>query len=197
MATAKIRQARPQDAAQVAEICADYVENTASSLDTMPPTIGQMEARIRAAETMYPFLVCELDGRVVAYACAFRRFEEQSLDWSVFLSTFVTSDVGSRGIGRALLEALEEILRAMGVVNLYSLAAYNAQSEYFHQARGFTEAGRLREAIYKEGKWRDLAYYQKSLALHDTNPAPVRPIGDLDKAELEKVFRRAERGIRV
>jgi len=196
MENLQIRLVRVEDAAQVVEIYADYVENTTASLEAAPPTFEQMEDRIRNSAAQYPFLVCELDGQVVAYAYVFRRFEEQSFDWSVFLSTFVASSVGSRGIGRALLDALEEILRIMGIVNIYSLAASNSRSEYFHLARGFTEAGRLREAIYKGGKWRDLAYYQKSIALHEKDPAPVRPLGALDEAELERIFRRAERGIR-
>ena len=197
MSKAQIRKARPEDAAQVAEVCADYVANTTASLDITPPTAEQMEEKIRSLGADYPFLVCEVDGKVVAYAYAFRRFEESTFDWSVFLSTFVASALGSKGIGRALLEALEEVLRTMGVVNLYSLASSNSQSEYFHMARGFTEAGRLREALYKQGKWRDLVYYQKSLALHDKDPAPVRPVGVLDEAELEKLFRRAERAIKL
>ena len=197
MSNVQIRQARPEDAAQVAEICADYVTNTTAALDTEPPTAEQIEEKIRSIGEYYPFLVCELNGKVVAYAYAFRRFEESSFDWSVFLSTFVSAAVGSKGIGRALLEVLEGVLRTMGVVNLYSLASSNSQSEYFHMARGFTEAGRLREALYKQGKWRDLVYYQKSLALHDKDPAPVRPMGVLEEAELETLFRRAERSIKV
>jgi len=197
MANVQIRLVREADAAQVAEIYADYVENTTASLETEPPTVEQLEARIRSSAARYPFLVCELDGRIVAYAYAFRRFEEQSFDWGVFLSTFVSSSVGSLGIGRALLDALEETLQKMGIVNIYSLAVYNSKSEYFHLARGFTEAGRLREAVYKQGKWRSLAYYQKSIALHDKELAPVRPISDLDEAELATIFTRAERGIRA
>ena len=155
----------------------------------------QMEARIRTNGAYYPFLVCELDGQIVGYAYAFRRFEEQSLDWSVFISTYTS--IEGKGISRALIEALEEILRAMGVVNIYSIAAHNSKSQYFHLARGFIEAGRLREAVYKGGKWRDLAYYQKSIALHDTDPAPVQAVGELDQARLAQMIKRAEQAIRA
>jgi len=195
MANIEIRLARPEDAAQIALAAADYVENTTASLDIDPPTTEQMEARIRTNGAFYPFLVCALDDKIVGYAYAFRRFEEQSFDWSTFVFSY--SAVGEKGIGRALLEALEEILRTMGITNIYAIATHNPKSQYFHLARGFTEAGRLREAIYKKGKWRDLAYYEKSIALHETDPVPVRPIGDLDEATLEKIFDRAKRAIRL
>ncbi|MCL2567890.1 MAG: N-acetyltransferase family protein [Oscillospiraceae bacterium] len=195
MSTVQIRLARPEDAAGVAAVYAEYVENTTSALDTTPPTVEQMEARIRTSGATYPFLVCVADGKIVGYAYAFRRFEEQSFDWSVFISTYAT--IGGKGISRALLEALEEALRAMGIVNIYSIAVHNEKTQFFHLARAFTEAGRLREAIYKQDRWRDLAYYQKSLALHDTNPAPVKPIGELDEAVLAQICTRAQRAIRL
>lgn len=195
MPTIEIRLARPSDAAQVAAIYADYMEKTVASLDMEPPNPAQMEARICGCGTFYPFLVCELDGQIVGYAYAFRRFEEPSFDWSAFISVY--SSVGGKGISRALLGALEEILRAMGLVSVYVIATHNDKSRYFYQARDFTEAGRLQEAIYKDGKWRDVAYYQKSIALYETPPAPVRSVKDLSETELDKILDRAMRGIRV
>jgi len=179
----------------VAEVYAAYMENTTASLDLAPPTVEQMECRICDCAKFYPFLVCELDGKIVGYAYAFTRLEEASFAWSAYIATY--SSVGERGIGRALLDALEETLRAMGIVNTYAIVTHSAQSQYFYQSRGFTEAGRLREAIYKAGKWRDIAYYQKSIALHDDVPDPVCAVGELDEAELGKIFRRAERAIRI
>jgi len=195
MSTIDVRLARPEDAAEVAAVYADYVQNTTSALDLAPPTVEQIEGRICACGTTLPFLVALVDGKVVGYAYAFRRFEEQSFDWSVFISTYAT--IVGKGISRALLEALEETLRAMGIVNIYSIAVHNEKTQFFHLARGFTEAGRLREAIHKQGRWRDLAYYQKSLALHEDNPAPVKPVGELDAVTLEQIFTRAKRAIRL
>jgi len=195
MSNIQIRRAHLSDAAGVAAVYADYMENTTASLDMEPPSLTQMECRICDCGAYYPFLVCELDGKIVGYAYAFRRFEEPSFDWSAFISVYAS--VGGKGISRALLDALEETLRAMGIVSIYAIVTHNDKSRYFHQARDFTEAGRLQEAIYKEGKWRDIAYYQKTIALNEIPPAPVRSVRDLDKAELDKILDRAGRSIRI
>ena len=197
MSTIILRMARPEDAAVVAEIYRDYVENTTASLELKPPTAAEMETRILTCGKIYPFLICELDGRVVGYAFASRHFEQSAFDWSASISTFVAKSVGSKGIGRALLDALEGLLRAMGVINLYSLVTYNERSEYFHLARGFSGVGRLREAAYKHGQWRDLAYYEKALALHEHPPKAVRPVLELDKAEVEGILNRAKKMIKL
>jgi len=197
MSNHKIRLARAEDAKQVAEIYQEYVENPAATLDLNPPTTEEMACRICTCGQFYPFLVCEVDGAVVAYAYAFRRFEEQAFDWGAFVSTYVSKSVGGRGIGRTLLDTLEEIMRAMGLVNMYSMVALSEKSKYFHLARGFSEVGRLREAAYKQGKWRDLAYYEKNLALHDQDPAQVKSVQALDEDMLEKIFQNAEKLINL
>jgi len=197
MPNLEVRLARPEDAAQVAEVYAAYVQDTTAALETDPPTVEEIEARIICVSSMmnYPFLVCALDGKIVGYAYAHRRYEEAAFDWGVFISTYAS--LSGLGISRALLEALEEILRAMGIVNIYALALHNAKSQYFHLARGFSEVGRLREAVHKGGKWRDLAYYEKAIALHDENPAPPCGVGEIGESQLEKILRRAEKSIKV
>ncbi|MCL2588734.1 MAG: N-acetyltransferase family protein [Oscillospiraceae bacterium] len=195
MTKVQIRLAKLEDAAQLAAVFAHYVENTTASLEAAPPTEEQMAHRIRCYGAEYPFLVCELDGEIAGYAYAFRRFEEQAFDWSAFVSLYAS--IGKKGISRALLAALEETLRVMGILNLYVITVHNSKSQYFHLARGFTEAGRLREAAFKEGRWRDLAYYEKSIGLHSEDPEPLRKIGEVDPVKLEEICKRAEKAIRA
>jgi len=197
MASIQIRLAKETDADAIAAIYGEHVMDTAITTEVEPPTGHEMACRICTCKEFYPFLVCELDGEVVAYAYACRHLEGAVFDWGATASAYVSKGAGGHGIGPALLDALEEILRAMGVVNLYSVVIFNARSQYFHQARGFSEVGRLREAAYKGGKWRDLAYYEKSLALHEENPQAVRAVQEIEAAKLEKIFQQASRGIRL
>lgn len=197
MAHINIRLATTADAEAVANIYQDYVESTSSSLDLNPPTPGEMECRICTCGQFYPFLVCEIDGTVEAYAYAFRRFDEQAFDWGAFVSSYVSKTTTGHGIGRTLLEALEGILQSMGIVSIYSVATLSEKSKYFHLACGFSEAGRLREAAYKQGKWRDLAYYEKTIAPHDKNPTPVKSVQELDQAVLTHILRRAVKTIHL
>jgi len=197
MANIQIRLAKEVDSEAIAAVYGEHVTDTAIATEAKPPTGHEMACRICACAEFYPFLVCELDGKVVAYAYACRHLEGAVFDWGATASAYVSKRASGHGIGAALLDALEEILRAMGVINLYSVVIFSTRYQYFHQARGFSEVGRLREAAYKGGKWRDLAYYEKSLALHEGNPQAVRPIQEIEVEKLEKIFRQASRGIRI
>lgn len=196
MANIQIRLARETDAEAIAAIYSEHVVDTEAVLEVEPPTGHEMACKICDCGAFYPFLVCEIDGEVAAYAYACRHLEGAVFDWGATAATYVSKQMLGRGIGCALLDALEEALRAMGVVNLYSVVTYSAKSQYFHQARGYSEVGRLREAAYKGERWRDIAYYEKSLALHERNPQAVRSVHAIEAAELEKIFQKACRGIR-
>jgi len=197
MADVKIRLAQAGDAEAVAAIYREHVTDEAITPEIEPPTGHEMACRICDCGEFYPFLVCEVDGKVVAYAYACRHLEGDVFNWGANAATYVSKQVGGRGIGCALLDAMEETLRAMGVVNLYSVVIYNAKIEYFHLARGFSEVGRLREAAYKGGRWRDLAYFEKSLALHERSPQAVRPVQDVGVEKLAQIFEQARKRIKL
>jgi len=197
MARIQIRLARETDSEAIAAIYGEHATDTAIATEIKPPTGHEMACRICTCGEFYPFLVCELDGEVAAYAYACRHLEGTVFDWGATASAYVSKKAAGHGIGRALLDALEEILRAMGVINLYSVVIFSTRNQYFHQARGFSEVGRLREAAYKGGQWRDLAYYEKSLALHEEDPQAVRSVHEIEGEKLEKIFGQASRGIRL
>jgi len=197
MADIIIRPAKETDGEAIAGIYREYVINTAATLEIEPPTGHEMACRICNCAEFYPFLVCEVGDEVIAYAYACRQFEGAAFDWNASVSTYVSKPMSGKGIGRALLDALEEILRAMGIVNLYSLITYHAKSEYFHLARGFEEAGRMREAAFKQGRWRDLVQYEKILALHERSPQAPRPAREVEEAKIGKICQQAKRQIRL
>ena len=68
--TATIRLATPHDAAGVQAIYAPAVRETAISFELEPPTVGDMERRIREVMERMPWLVCEHRGKILGYAYA-------------------------------------------------------------------------------------------------------------------------------
>lgn len=69
-----------------------------------------------------------------------------------------------RGIGRALIGAAEATARAAGAhILVAGISAENGPALAFHRAVGFEEAGRVREAGRKFGRWIDLVLMQKRL----------------------------------
>lgn len=175
-----IRDASPDDAAELVRIYAPYVRETAVSFEYEVPTVEAFAERIATTLERYPYLVAERDGSVVGYAYAGPFKARAAYDWSAELSVYVDRTVHDQGIGRALYEELEDRLRALGLVNLYACITTSDQEDeyisfdsiYFHKRMGFTLAGRFRHCGCKFGRWYDMIWMEKRIADHVPNPAP-------------------------
>lgn len=51
--------------------------------------------------------------------------------------------------------------------------------EKLHEAMGFTLMGVLKNTGYKNGKWRDVSWYEKQLNPYPEHPVPFRKITEL------------------
>src|SRR5512141_647816 len=74
-AASRIRRAEPADAAGILAIYAPIVRETAISFELEPPTLEQMQARIKATTAGLPWLVAESGQAVMGYAYAGRHRE--------------------------------------------------------------------------------------------------------------------------
>lgn len=99
--TARIRPANADDVPDICRIYAPFVENTAISFETDPPTGAEIADRIETTTARYPWLVCEIDG-VVGYAYAGAHRSRAAYRWSVDASVYVDPEHHRRGIARAL-----------------------------------------------------------------------------------------------
>ena len=105
-----IRVARPQDARQIAAIYAPYVEQTAISFETVPPTATAMLRRMDDVLHRYPYLVAERDGRVLGFAYAHPFVGRAAYDWSAEMTIYLAMDERHHGLGGALDRILDEIV---------------------------------------------------------------------------------------
>jgi len=60
-----IRPANLADAQAIQVIYAPYVEKTAITFEVDVPTVQEFESRITKTLTQFPYLVAEVDGKVV------------------------------------------------------------------------------------------------------------------------------------
>lgn len=70
MLRSKIRIATKEDARELLEIYAPYVEKTAITFEYDVPTVQEFEERIERVLEKYPYLVAEREGKIVGYAYA-------------------------------------------------------------------------------------------------------------------------------
>jgi len=171
-----IRFATPDDAADIAAIYAPAVADRATSFELEPPDAAEMARRVaRAVRT--PWLVCEHDGRVVGYAYAGAHRERPAYQWSVEVSAYVHEDQQRRGVGRGLYVSLFAVLALQEFRSAYAgVTIPNPASIALHEAVGFTPLGVFHRVGYKQGRWHDVAWFERVLSDHDANPAMPIPI---------------------
>ena len=160
-----IRIATPEDAFAIQNIYRYYVNNTAITFELEVPSVKEFQERITKTLERYPYLVAEEEGEVIAYA----------YDWSAEMSVYVQRGIHGKGVGTALYEKLEELLKKQNIVNLFACITHpNAESEAFHAARGYEKKAHFEQCGYKLGKWWDIVWMQKVIASNEGTPEPFQ-----------------------
>jgi phosphinothricin acetyltransferase len=171
-----VRIADPDhDAAAVAEIYRPSVQGGLASFEEVAPDATEMAARMRSTLVRTPWLVAEAGGRVIGFAYAGPHRERAGYRWSVNISVYVAPERHGHGVGRALYDALLDLLRRQRFVNVYAgVTLPNPASEALHAAIGMERVGVYRRVGYKLGAWHDVAWY--CLRLSEPAGQPPEPI---------------------
>lgn len=78
-----IRTAQISDAEELLAIYRPYIENTAITFEYDVPSIEEFANRIKTTLKKYPYIVAELNGKIVGYAYAGVFKGRKAYDWSV------------------------------------------------------------------------------------------------------------------
>ncbi|MGN1340955.1 MAG: GNAT family N-acetyltransferase [Oscillospiraceae bacterium] len=184
-----IRMADPADAEQLLAIYSYYVKNTAITFEYDVPAPEEFRARICHTLEKYPYLVAEKQGRAVGYAYAGAFKGRAAYDWSVEVTVYVDKDLHRCGIGKMLYSRLEELLKAMGVTNLYAcIGVPAAEDEFltrnsidFHQHLGYVPVGEFHKCGYKFDRWYNMVWAEKIVGEHRSGQEDVINFNELNK----------------
>ncbi len=187
-----LRFAVPADAEALRAIYAQYID-TSVTFEYDLPTAEAFRRRVEDIAAEYPYLVWEEDGAILGYAYAHRYRERAAYQWGAELSVYLDRDARGRGLGARLYGALIELLRLQGVRAVYGVVTQpNERSDRLHTAMGFTVAGVVHNAGYKNGRWHDVTTYEKLIGDFDGTPEPLRSIRDVDPAAAARVLEEGE-----
>ena len=177
-----VRPANESDAPALLSIYAPYVENTAITFEYEVPSIEEFASRIHHTLEKYPYLIAEKGHQILGYAYASPFHERAAYDWAVETSIYVAQNCKHMGIGRILHDALEETLKAQGILNMNACIAYTPvpdehldnNSVEFHTHMGYRLAGEFYQCGYKFHTWYNMVWMEKQIGEHlKDQPAPV------------------------
>lgn len=181
-----IRFATPADSAALRGLYALYID-TPITFECDLPSEREFARRVEEVSRDYPYLVCEEQGRVIGYAYAHRAQAREAYQWNAELSIYLDPARTGRGSGTALYRALIALLRGQGVRTVYGVVtAPNPASEGLHRSLGFRHVGTWKNAGYKAGAWRDVAWFEKAIAPFAPDPAPFVPLSRVPREERER-----------
>ena len=168
MASPLIRPATADDLSAINDIYNHYVHSSTCTYQTDPSTSHERAEWFAAHGPRHPVTVAFDDsgggGGVVGWASISQFRSRSAYDRTVENAVYVRHDCHRRGIGSALLADSLERARAAGHHTVIAVVdAEQAGSIALHVRQGFVEAGRLREAGWKFGRWLDVVYLQRML----------------------------------
>jgi len=152
-----IRPATAADLPEVREIHTHYVRNSSVTFDAAAFTFAAWKKRFDEVQRRkLPFLVAENpSGQVLGYALVepwnIRDRSNRVVEDSIYLG----AAAGGKGLGRALMEALLDACRTVGVREVIAVIADRSAdaSIRLHERLGFEEVGRMGRVGYKYDRW--------------------------------------------
>jgi phosphinothricin acetyltransferase len=166
VAAAAIREASHTDLPFIQTIYAHHVLTGLGSFEEMPPSVDEMRSRhAEIVAQSLPYVVAEIDGRIIGYAYAGKFRTRSAYRYSVEDSIYVAPEAQRCGIGRQLLDELIARCTKLGYRQMMAVIGDSANhgSIGVHAAAGFSEVARLPAIGFKFGRWVDIIMMQRPL----------------------------------
>ena len=160
----RTRLATPKDAAAIARIYNQGIEERIATFETETRTRAQIEAQLAEKGDRYPTIVVERNEDVVAFAGAGPYRPREAYAGVAEHSVYTAREARATGAGRAALDALIREYEARGFWKLVSrIFPENRASLILHERAGFRVVGVYRRHGRLAGEWRDCVIVERLL----------------------------------
>ncbi len=158
-----IRPAGERDTEAIADIYNEGIATRLATFETEPRTAADVESWVAAGERL-PTLVSEEDHAVLGWARILAYSDRPVYAGVGEVSVYVAEHARGRGLGRALLEELQESARQLGYWKLVGkLFTANAASAGMVRSCGWREVGMHHKHSRLDGEWRDVLLVERVL----------------------------------
>ncbi len=154
----------PEDREEMAGIFNHYAEHSFATYTETPLSVEGFEQAM-AFRDGWPAVTARTEGGVLVGFGLLRPYSTiPAFAVTAEFSCFIRQGYTGQGTGRAMLGALEEDARSIGLRSIIATAcSLNDRSIRFHLACGFDERGRLAGIGTKRGRVFDVVLLQKIL----------------------------------
>lgn len=160
-----LRDAVPADGTGICAIWNPVIRDTAitfTSAEKSPPEVAALITTRQAAGQ--GFLVMEDAGGIAGFASYAPFRSGDGYRFSMELTIHLAPRARGRGLGRALIQRLEDHARHAGVhVMVAGISGENPRARAFHEALGYSVVGTLPRVGHKFGRFMDLWLLHKIL----------------------------------
>jgi phosphinothricin acetyltransferase len=159
-----VRDALPEDAAAIATIYNQGIEERLATFETEPRSESDVLAMLAGRDARHPFLVAVEDGAVVAWASARAYSDRSSYAGVGDVYIYVERTRRGSGVGLTVLQALCATCEERGFWKLIGrIFANNVASRALCRKAGFVEVGIQRRHAKLDGEWRDVVIVERLL----------------------------------
>jgi phosphinothricin acetyltransferase len=161
---AMVRAATGPDAAAIARIYTEGIEDRVATFETEPRSEQDVARVLASHHGTHPAVVAVQDGAVVGFAWIAPYSDRPCYAGVGEFSVYVAREQRGSGIGAALITALATACEARGFWKLVSrIFPENEASRRLCRATGFREVGLHQRHARLDGAWRDVIVVERLL----------------------------------
>ncbi len=171
----RTRAAEPLDAAAIAAIYNQGIEDRVATFETQPRTAADILPWFGGR---YPVIAVEEDGIVTGFAAAHPYSDRECYRGIAEVSVYVAREARGRGLGSVALEALAAAAKQAGFWKLLGrVFVENDASRKLVIRHGFREVGVHRQHAQLDGRWRDCVVVERLLPVKSFNEVTQTGLG--------------------
>lgn len=158
----RVRAAMEEDAATIAAIYNQGIEDRVATFETEPRSAEDRRAWLRSLAGRYPVIVADVEGQAVGWAGVGPYRTRECYRGIGEFSVYVRRDWRGRHVGDLLLPALIAESERLGLWKLLSrIFLFNEASRALCRKHGFREVGVYEKHAKLDGRWLDVVIVER------------------------------------
>ena len=160
-----IRTASLDDAAAIAEIYNQGIEDRVATFETELRSAEDQQAWLRSIIDRYPAVVAQINGEIIGWAGAGPYRDRECYRGIGEFSMYVHRHWRRRGVGDLLLAVLISEAELLGLWKLLSrIFPFNEASRALCRKHGFREVGVYEKHARLDGRWLDVVIVERLIS---------------------------------